>query len=172
MDSDAKGHTSGHTLGPSEPSAAPLPPLPQYSVNTRSLKTPSPVPSAASAPVESLQAPSSLGGEPAEGGGNVARATISDSGGNQAPPAGVAFTAVPTPHVRPSPQSASSSSSGGQTLTVAVQAVRDPALVNTSAVAVVAAVGVGGSSEEDVRRAYSEMKRAYDDMKVWTWCGA
>ena len=155
--------TAGHTSVPSELAAAPLPPPPQYSVNTRSLTTPSPVPSTASAPMESLQAPSSLGGGPAEGGDNVARATISDAGGNQALPA--AYTAAPTPLLRPSPQSASaSSSSEGHAPTAAVQAVRTPTAVPASAVA--AAAAAGASSEDDVRRAYSEMKRAYDDMKV------
>ena len=161
MDSDATGHTSGHTLDPLEPSAARLPP-PQYSVNTRSLKTPLPVPSTASAPAESLEAPSSLGRGSAEG-DNAASTKISDAGGNQALPA--AYTAAPTPLLRPSPQSASTSGGPAPAAIVqAVQAVRTPAVVPTSAVA--AAAAAGASSEEDVRRAYSEMKRAYDDMKV------
>ena len=158
VDSDATGHTSGHTLDPLEPSAARLPP-PQYSVNTRSLKTPLPVPSTASAPAESLEAPSSLGRGSA-GGDNAASTKISDAGGNQALPA--AYTAAPTPLLRPSPQSASTS--GGPAPAATVQAVRTPAVVPSSAVA--AAAAAGASSEEDVRRAYSEMKRAYDDMKV------
>ena len=163
VDSDATGHTSGHTLDPLEPSAAPLPP-PHYSVNTRSLKTPLPVPSTASAPAESLEAPSSLGRGSADGGGdNAASTKISDAGGNQALPA--AYTAAPTPLLRPSPQSASTSGGPAPAAIVqAVQAVRTPAVVPTSAVA--AAAAAGASSEEDVRRAYSEMKRAYDDMKV------
>ena len=173
MDSDTTGHTSGHTaghtLGQSEPATSLLPPPPPYSVNTRSLKNPSLLPSTASAPAESLQTPSSLGEGPAEGAGlNVVRVTPSDVKDNQPPSAGSA--AAPAPLLRPSPQSASSASLSGVPATAAtVQALRTPTVLPAPAVA--AAAAVGASSEEDVRRAYSEMKRAYDDMKVQTWSG-